>query len=78
MTVYEKIREFTIEDMANFVMELINTTEIRLLQQLQDQGINCSIVRPSPELQYADNLVFLLKEVDDEHDEYDEHDSGNT
>ena len=75
MTTFEKIKEFDIDDMAHFIIELINTAEERLLQQLHEQGINCSIVRPSPEFQYADNMAFLLMEVDDEHDE---HDSSNT
>ena len=78
MTTFEKIKEFDIDSMAHFIIELINTTEERLLRQLHEQGINCSIVRPSPEFQYVDSMAFLSKEVDDEHDEFNEYDSSNT
>lgn len=67
MTTYEKIKEFDINDMTHFIVELINTTEERLLQQLYEQGCDVSLVRPSPEFQYADNLAFLLKEIDDDY-----------
>ena len=71
------IKEFDINDMTHFIMELINVTEERLLQQLHEQGYDASLVRLSPELQYADNLAFLLKEVDD--NEYDDwYDSDDT
>lgn len=68
MTVYDKIKQFDINAMTHFIMELINVTEERLLQQLYEQGCDVSLVRPSPELQYADNMAFLLKEVDDDYD----------
>lgn len=65
MTLYEKILTFDVDAMAEFVTELIVSTEERLLRSVSAQGVNASLVGLAPEIRVAENKATLLREVDD-------------
>lgn len=66
MTLFEKMQEYTIEDMAEFIYGLISGTEERCIEQLHANGIEASFVSLSPELRINDNIQMLMQEVDDD------------
>lgn len=65
MTQYDKIRRMSPEDLAVFISTLVSETEDKMLDTLYAYGVQVSLVRPAPEIRYADNLAMLLQEVDD-------------
>ena len=66
MTFYEKIKSYDVEELAEFIYGLCEGTEERLLESLERQGYEASLVRIAPEIQISENINMLLQEVDDD------------
>ena len=66
MTLYEKILQYDVEDLAEFIYGLISGTEERCLEMLHKNGIEASFVSIAPELQIAENVMMLMQEVGDD------------
>lgn len=66
MTLYEKIKGYTVEELAEFIYGLCEGTEERLLESLDRQGVGASLVRLAPEVRIAENVTTLLQEVPDD------------
>ena len=67
MTLYEKILTFDELAMAEFITELVESTEYRLLVNVTSSGVNASIVHPPREFRVMENLHTLRQEVEEEH-----------
>lgn len=63
MTTFEKITQSP-EVLAAFITGLIDETEERILDKLDEYGIQCSIVRPALEARLANNIAMLLEVCD--------------
>lgn len=65
MTVYEKIIEYSIEELAEFIYGLVSSTEERMLADVTKQGYNASIVSIAPEKRIESIINDLLEDADD-------------
>lgn len=65
MILYQRIKDMSIDQLAQFITTLIDETEDKMLYKLAEYGIEASIARPAPEFRIANNLALLLSEVDD-------------
>ena len=65
MTLHDRIKEYSAQEMAEFIYGLCEGTEERIMEQLDRQGYEVSIIRIAPEIQIAENVSMLLQEVDD-------------
>lgn len=64
-TVYEMIRSFSVDEMAEFITDLCRERDLYCLERLQEAGIDASIVQLARELQVLDNKMWLLSKYSD-------------
>ena len=65
MTLYEKILNYDLDDMAGHIYGLIAGTEERLLGNLSALGLDVSLATASEDVRIAQIKADLLQEVDD-------------
>jgi hypothetical protein len=63
MTNLEKIQNFDVDEMAEFLNALTEETEAKFLRCLDNAGIDASIVKIPPKIQIEIHKKYLLKEV---------------
>ena len=64
MTRYEKIREFSPDDMARFILTLIEDTEQNMLSKLSEYGFDISLMSLDPNIRHEKILLDLFVEED--------------
>lgn len=65
MTVFQKVTQSP-EELAIFMTGLIMGTEEKMLAKLEEYGIEASIVHPSEEIMFLDNLAAIMEEMSDD------------
>lgn len=65
MTYYDLIKSFSVDDMAEFITDLCVERELECLAQLQDAGIEASIVQLAREIRVEENKRMLLMRLGD-------------
>lgn len=63
MTYYELIKQFDVNDMAEFITELCRTRDQYCLEKLHEAGIDASLVQMARELDVEENIRMLLRDV---------------
>lgn len=62
---YDKIKEFNVCDMADFIFTIIDVTEQEMLGKLAEYGLEVSLVSLDPSIRKAKIIDDLLVEDDD-------------
>lgn len=65
MTRYDKIREFSPDDMAWFILTIIEDTEQNMLSKLAEYGLEVSLASLDSKLRHKKILLDLFVEDDD-------------
>jgi hypothetical protein len=65
MTRYDKIKEFSIDDLAWFIQTIIEDTEQNMLSKLSEYGLEVSLCTLDATIRHAKILGDLIVEVDD-------------
>ena len=65
MTLYDKIRSYSIDTMACHIYGIIAGTEERLLGNLSALGLDVSLATASEDVRIAQVKADLMKEIDD-------------
>ena len=65
MTRYEKIKSLSIEDMAWFILTILEDAEQGMLSKLAEYGLEVSVVTLEPELRKAKIVASLMVEEND-------------
>ena len=64
-TMFDVIKSFNLDDMAVFLTQLLHERDVNLLESLNEQGIEATLVELPFEAQCEIQKVFLLKEPSD-------------
>lgn len=65
MTYYDLIKSFSVDDMAEFITELCQMRDKYCLEQLQEAGIDATLVQLARPLQVEENKRLLLMRLGD-------------
>lgn len=65
MTLYDKIRSYSIDTMAYHIYGIIAGTEERMLGNLSALGLDISLATASEDVRIAQVKADLMKEIDD-------------
>ena len=65
MTRYEKIKGFSVDDMAWFILTILEDAEQGMLNKLAEYGLEVSVVTLEPELRKANIIASLMVEESD-------------
>ena len=60
----DKIRQFSANEMADFILTLIEDTENNMLDKLATYGLEVSVVSLDPQIRHAQILKDLLEDED--------------
>lgn len=64
MTRYEKIKGFSVDDMAWFILTILEDAEQGMLNKLAEYGLEISVVTLEPELRKTKIVASLMEESD--------------
>jgi hypothetical protein len=65
MTRYEKIKSLSIDDMAWFILAILEDAEQGMLSKLEEYGLEVSMVTLEPELRKTKIVASLMVEEND-------------
>lgn len=65
MTRYEKIKSFSIDDMAWFILTILEDAEHGMLNKLAEYGLEVSVVTLEPEVRKNNIIASLIVEESD-------------
>lgn len=65
MTRYEKIKSLSIDDMAWFILAILEDAEQGMLSKLAEYGLDVSMVTLEPELRKTNIVASLMVEEND-------------
>ena len=65
MTYYDLIMTFSVDDMAEFITQLCQERDQYCLEQLQEAGIDATLVQLAREIQVEENKRMLLMRLGD-------------
>lgn len=65
MTRYEKIKSFSVDDMAWFILTILEDAEQGMLSKLAEYGLEVNMVTLEPELRRANIIASLMVEESD-------------
>lgn len=65
MTRYERIKSFSIDDMAWFILTILEDAEQGMLSKLAEYGLEVSMVTLEPELRKTKIVASLMMEEND-------------
>lgn len=65
MTYYDLIMMFSVDDMAEFITQLCQERDQYCMEQLQEAGIDATLVQLAREIQVEENKRMLLTKLSD-------------
>lgn len=66
MTRYDEIMKFNVDDLAWFILTLLEETEQNMLGKLAEYGVEVNLVTLDPNIRHCKIIDDLLKEVEND------------